>query len=966
MQTVLSNLRVRGNRLELTLRDLGSFRVDDYLHTFPLKRVHSEEYDQVKLDLQSRISLNSFSWKEQHSFLDLIQVDAPPQIALSHCYTLEQIRRHLLNHPENVEYFTWIERMFDYLKDNPPPDKTPYTLEKVRSHLLAHPKVQPRHHSIINHIISAAEDCWPALAELNPDQNKKDKSPKIKVPSPLPESFHRGNYTALARWRIAPQGSIVEIEDSLAEEIRSGKKELSLEGRLRYERARTTPEILGEKVVFLDTEVPLYDTAEEELSWAGMIFHQSGTASRGSLYTLYPVISQPSFSAQQVSTEGELAAKISNEIKNSQTTLFVAYNVPFDALHLREIGNFTLGEDEEEPKVLSSLKFFERIGIKGLDILDLYRWARTQFRYLPNQKLVTVARKVLGENAFSKQINYQQQAELERICRRDSRYIPSPEVAVMLADRPAPEIIAAYLREDIKVLEKIWESDFFTHGAEDLSFLSQLFKIDFFLLAHNPNRIQDYLERKFFEKVGTFYSAAFPPFKAITEYEQRVKDKLERIVQKNFPAKAEGRIEQIIQVFLPLGKAFREDLAPLLPEAEEFHRYLDSHRADPQRHFFLAQYEDALTSWIWTDYAAQQYEQDKFHKMAGKREPKLEVMFGGTYNVLKARDLGEKVHRGSLTQKDFRTVFTGFDQAYLQQEGMDFREYFFLFKQWARAREKNRLLFGAYQCCWENLESRLNQFSTKVNQFLQSSDLEIIHTQGKFLYLRGDPEKLKAADCPVIPTDQISAAYLADGKIFYPRYGYIRSFKRDDQPTNQLNLWEMQTYGSFLEEIFAGNQDQALTYLWSGLKELTQKKVPSENLVWRTAYNQRYRAYVKGKEIQFYNWRLEETYRVKVIKEEEYRIDRQKEGKRDFILEPCLEQGEIVYHKRYLQLPSAIKPDWERYAEKALERTIALTKPLLGKETAKFAQDALSLNPKRSLDYYLDLTHPKVQQELIF
>ncbi len=244
--------------------------------------------------------------------------------------------------------------------------------------------------------------------------------------------------------------------------------------------------------------------------------------------------------------------------------------------------------------------------------------------------------------------------------------------------------------------------------------------------------------------------------------------------------------------------------------------------------------------------------------------------------------------------------------------------------------------------------------------------MEIVHAQGKFLYLRGDPEKLSALDCPVIPTDQISAAYLADGKIFYPRYGYVRSFKRDDQPTNQLNLWEMQTYGSFLEEIFAGNQDQALTHLWDNLRKLTNRTVPPEDLVWRTAYNQLYRGYVQGKEVQFYNWRLEETYRVKVIKGTEYRINRQSEGKRDFILEPCPEKGEIVYHKRYLHLPSAIRPDWEMYAKKALERTIALAKPLLGRETANFARDALSPTSKRSVDYYLESTHPKVQQELSF
>ncbi len=950
MQTLLTDIRVRGHTLKLSLQRLGSFTAIDYKHTFPLRRVPAPLVSWAWNELSRREALQGSEKRRVDSFFDLIQVDTPLEIARRRSYTLGQIKEHLSQHPDLHEIPRFVSRMMEYLLANPPSGKKPHSLEQVREHLYAHPKVEERHKRTIDKILAVLEEGWPI-------HGTADDSPKAWIPSPLPKEFFRGGYTALARWRIAPKGSIVEVDESLCAELRAGVQQISLQGRIKYQRARTAAELLQETMSIVDIEMPLFDTKEAQVSWASVLHHRQKESLDATVFSLYPAPPSTEFHSEQCSSEEDLVEKVKKSIRGSGSTIFVAYNVPFDAVQLREAGNFEIGEDDEEPKKVATMPFFERIGIKARDVLDLYRWARIQFDYLPNQKLVTIIKHLRGESAFAKEISYRQQAQLERVCQGRSHAEVSPEVQSMLTQRSAPEIIASYVHKDTTALVDILDSELFQHGVEDACYVAQLFTIDPFLLLHDAKRIQDFLERRFFEKAGTFRDALYPRFKVFTHYEHKVKEKLKREVKGHFPTTGSGLVDNCTKVYLPLGRVLQQDVQWFFPQARELYAYIDIHRNDPQRRFFLARYEDALAEWMWKDYAAFLYEQAKFEDLTPEMDrPSVERRLRQISSRLEEHGLEERVRKGTIAQYHLHHNLTADDQQFMDQQGLDLSAFHQLFRQWSRVRQKNRILWGAYETGWRTFDSRLERFCRDIRDYFEHQGIEVVHAQNRYLYVRGNTPALHEPDCPVIPVDHISKAYLAGGKIYYPQYGFIAGLKREEHSTNHLSLFEMETFGSFLDRVFQQDYTNALSELWFNLDALGWHHLPSQEMIHYVASRGFYRAFTPDGEIEFYQWDSDETSRTKLLRGKKYVLERQTDPatKRECILEPEYDGKEIVEVKRWLLKPEEVQLDWQKYIEKAAAFACSLVRPLLGKETDSFVQDALSPEPQHSLGFYRD------------
>ena len=603
-----------------------------------------------------------------------------------------------------------------------------------------------------------------------------------------------------------------------------------------------------------------------------------------------------------------------------------------------------------------TLPFFERIGIKARDVLDLYRWARIQFEYLPNQKLITVLRHLRGESSFKKDITYKQQAQLERICQGHDQAGASPEVQAMLTSRSAPEIIASYVHRDTTALVDILDSELFRHGVEDACYLAQLFTIDPFLLLHDAKRIQDFLERRFFEKVGTFRDALYPRFKVFTQYEHKVKEKLKREVKSHFPTTTQGMTENCTKVYLPLGRVLRQDVQWFFPEAHQFYAYVDSHRTDPQRQFFLARYEDALAEWMWKDYAAFLYEQGKFDKLTTEMDqPLVERRLIELSHRLTAQGLEERVRKGTIVQYHVRANLTDEDQRFMDEQKLDLPSFHRIFKQWSRVRQKNRILWGAYETGWKTFDSRLEGFCRNVQEHFERQGIEVIHAQNRYLYVRGNEQVLHQPECPVIPVDHIPRAYIAGGKIYYPKHGFIAGFKRGERPTNHLSLFEMETFGDFLDKIFQEKYADALEEIWIGLDALGGHNFPPREMIHYVSSRGFYRASTVEGEIEFYEWDRDEKSRTKMLQGKEQVMERQTDPtmKRDYVLEPEYEGKERVEVKRWLMYAEELHLDWEKYVQKAVETALSLVRPLLGKDSASFVQDALSSEPQHPLGFYV-------------
>ncbi len=950
MHTILTDIRVVGKELRLSLEGLGSFAVTDYLHTFPLKRVPLETITWAVNELSWRERLRGLECRIVSSFVDVVQVDGPLKVAQAKCFTLQQLKQHIVHHPRVEENALFAQKMFDYLIENPPQKRKPFTIENLLEHLYAHPNVQRRHHHTIDALLGILEEGWPIHSGNVP----KDKTPKVMIPSPLPKEFFRGNYSQLARWKIAPKGSVVDVDESLVGELKSGKREIKLRNRIIYVSQRTASEILNLPMAFVDIEKPLFGTDREEISWTALTLTNRGTLNSyvASLYTLPSMIN--GFSSVPCVDESTLVEKVKQLI--APTRVFVAYNVPFDAIQLREAGEFTIGEDEEEPKKIATLKFFERIGVKGKDVLDLLRWARIQYDYLPNKKLQTVAKHVLGEGHFQKSITYEQQAELEALCQgRDIEV--SPKIKGLITSTPPAEIIANYVTNDARVLVELTESKAFRHAVEDVAFMGELFRIDPFLMLHDAKRIQDYLERKFFEKAGIFRDGLHPRFAVFTKYEQKVKQKLMRVLERSFPARQEGLQHNVVKAYLPLGRVLRQDVRWFYPEAKQFYAYVDQFRNDPQRRFFLARYEDALAEWMWKDYAAYAYERDKLRKMIPdtQRRKQFRDYCGGWKNRLHAHGLEEKLTKAAIAQKDILPLMTNMDHEYLAQRNISFGDFFREFRQWCKVQQKNRILWGSWEAGWDTFEERLTSFCGEVNKFLQQKGMEIVHTQNKYLYVKGNMKAMYEPDSLVIPVDEIEKAYVADS-IYYQRHGAWHGLKWENKPTHTMNVYEMDVVGEFLDKMMEDNVEEALESLWLNLDTLACRKVPKEELVWQTRYSGKYRTYENGDEIHFYEWRPEEQVREKVLKGKEMTMEREHDAimRRDYVNEPYYEGKDIVYKTRWLLSPAAFEPDWKMYEEKMVEKVKGLVKPLLGKEAEQFARDALSREIERKLKFYVE------------
>lgn len=494
------------------------------------------------------------------------------------------------------------------------------------------------------------------------------------------------------------------------------------------------------------------------------------------------------------------------------------------------------------------------------------------------------------------------------------------------------------------------DTPIFQQGVADAAEIARIFTIDPFLLLHDANRVQDFLERRFFEKVGTFRDALQPRLKVFTNYEHKVKEKLKRLVRGTFSTEHEGCLSHLTKAYIPLGRVLKQDVLWFFPNAREFYNYVESHAQDPQRQFFLARFEDALAAWMWKDYAAYVYEKEKLESMA-RYSTELERVSWQIVKELRRRGLEEKLNRGTVSQRDL-VPFMSHAHSFMQEHAMDSTHFHALFRQWSRVRQKNRILWGAYETGWSTFEFRLSKFCQEVTDFCVANEIEVVHAHNRYLYARGNTRAFYDSQSPVIPVDEIDCAYSAGGKLYYKRHGYFAGLKQSHEPTHSLSVFEMQAYGEFLDLVLAQDYEEALGCLWFHLDALGSAKVPTEELVCRTASSGMYKAYENGDQVCFYQWEPQEQSRVKIIREQEYVLKREHDGQRDFIMEPYREGKEIHYKKRFIMSVDDLCPDWNLYQQVISLRTADFVRPLLGKQTKPFVADALSATPEQPLEHY--------------
>ncbi len=295
-------------------------------------------------------------------------------------------------------------------------------------------------------------------------------------------------------------GFMERCKESLA--LALNPKDFSLEVTLQSlpffpSTAPTREEIMELRWAFFDIEKPLYEQGGQ-ISFFGI---QKGKDAETTVLSLYDGMGR-----QGIDTEEKLIAEAAALLKD--TDVLCAYNIGYDAIEARNAGDFEIGLDNEEPKIKVAQQFMRRIGVKGKLVVDPFRWAKIAYGHLPNQKMATVAQHVLG-SSHGKELGYAQLAELELIIQGKA----SPDKTMHLFDKrsigddrkkEAYNLIASYLKKDVKTLERMVLSDAFQEYLALALRVSSVFRLELPRVMHAPTAMREVHQRDYYLAMGTY------------------------------------------------------------------------------------------------------------------------------------------------------------------------------------------------------------------------------------------------------------------------------------------------------------------------------------------------------------------------------------------------------------------------------------------------------------------------------
>lgn len=242
-------------------------------------------------------------------------------------------------------------------------------------------------------------------------------------------------------------------------------------------------------ICYIDIEEPFFDTPEEEISWICQRFVK-GKERQNEIYTIRKTTPSEKNSETQIfnyPSERDCLAAVTEEINSRNPHFLIAYNAPFDLIEIREAEEegFPIGARESGPKKEVSKDTFLRVAVAGRQVLDLLRFSRFAYPFLPNHRLGTVT-KFLGLD-FTKSLNYEQLAAEER--------------KAVSGDMSAADKIASYVGGDVAVMEEMMKK---TNLLEVVSLVCRFFSIEPYKAIYSPEAVDDWLKRYYFKQVGTY------------------------------------------------------------------------------------------------------------------------------------------------------------------------------------------------------------------------------------------------------------------------------------------------------------------------------------------------------------------------------------------------------------------------------------------------------------------------------
>jgi hypothetical protein len=620
---------------------------------------------------------------------------------------------------------------------------------------------------------------------------------------------------------------------------------------LKEGRMITREEIYKQGICFLDIEIPFFRRKDARISWVGAGFVKEGKVDYR-IYTLYDLGSSEidGFKVKTFKTEEELVEALSRDIKNENPAAVSAHNHKFDLTKLREsAAGFPIGEDETPPLYKVTTPFFERLGVRDRLVIDTMHWQRIARKYDLNAKFEMTA-------GVKKSITYD---EMERL-----------EDKALAGDKEAARRIAEYLTGDIKpAVENVLLSDEFKNSLDDVLFLAETFNVSPERLMHSAKCINEAQEAEYFRELG-IYRDEIPPNQRTTVMEKRrekARDTfMKRVVEEKVKHEdKKGLFDGAYKVYIPFGDFLREAIVRRFPKAKELYDYIDKHRDDKKRLFFLEQYSAAISEWLREGYGQYIVYKRELVKNLRNIAP---FDFEKIYDRIKGKFESsselhahyEKLMEATICLRDMKKGLDVVIRDFMDKQGIDDRKLLELIHKRVKVGRSARWIIGNFDVFpkrkyyssggWNrderevvDLEKLLKGGFEEVNRFIEEAGLEIIAQEGAYLYVKPREDKdreirdkaeqaLTREDAPLVLVDRIPILYNSDNP-YYTKLGYWSHMKVKDTPDFRLSVFEMDNFGKILSLILAGNTGEAMKTYSSSREDLEHNRVNPERLVFQ-------------------------------------------------------------------------------------------------------------------------------------
>ncbi len=659
----------------------------------------------------------------------------------------------------------------------------------------------------------------------------------------------------------------------------------------RWKKYMDADEIINAKWCFFDIEIPQFKSDKPEISWVGISYVEKGKVYKKEIHTIHKhkLKETEGYKIILHKSEKDLVKGLKENILKENPLFYSAYNARFDLPKLREAGDFAVGERNTEPIFEATNKFFERMGIRGKQVIDFYNWAKIALCDKVNRKLVMTSGTLLEEKV-QKDISYGEMACLDK------------EFAE--GNLKSGEIIAKYLRKDVDLMPQLFFTEEIKNSIRDAVKIANDYKVPLTKIFHTKKCIVDASDRKFFNELGTYKIQ----YREVIEKGSAEKEKFKNFFRKisGFKSK-EGRYKEVYKVYLPIGDFFREEIYRRFPEGKKFFDYKyskidkDGNIKDKRRQFFLSQFSEGLIDEMIINYMLlyrrhikkQGKDPDKQLKKLEKKKLKLleELEFKdhhftktiynnlveklkedssrmeteesnkytwGLFHLKKKTLKPEKYYEycDLFTKQRLENLFKTNRRTFKQFKNLcdvetDIRESQQKSTKKIEKLEKGIINFSKiYTISPEHFEDELKYKIEKVRRFIEANGFEVIHIQNKYLYLVGGNKKaLDKAKFIHIDTidDAIVSKKDSGHNIYYKQLGFYQGAKVKDDADWHFNRTEMKMYDKVLTNALEGNYKKAIQEAYRILN-IANKSYDPEDFVWKSKTSLKRKAYLTRKD----------------------------------------------------------------------------------------------------------------------